>query len=113
MSSTEKQTKICCWCKANTSLVENKKFSQLCKDRAYSICKRCKFPFDNESYFQLDQDRCNSCQKKYIKEKEKRSAVKASLSKIATPKTIKNKKQVTSKKILLTIQLPGTIEQYE
>lgn len=109
--SSEKQTKICCWCKTNTSLVENKKFCQLCKDRAYSICKRCGFPYDNKTYFELDESRCNSCQRKYIKEKEKRKAAKVSKSTIAKPKTVKNKKQVSTQNIILSFKIPAIIEQ--
>lgn len=40
------------------------------------ICKRCRRPFDSPDFFKLDPNRCDSCQRRYIKEREKRETKK-------------------------------------
>lgn len=74
--STEKQLKICSWCNKPTTLLDRKKYCFRCASLMYRECFRCKLPFDNRKYFTLDEKRCNSCQKKYLQEKEKREQSK-------------------------------------
>ena len=48
----------------------------------YKECVRCHRPFPSDKYFQLSDIRCNSCTKKYLKEK---AAVTASIRVLASP----------------------------
>ena len=66
---------VCCYCGIDHSLVEGKQYCLLCQDKMYRECIRCHKPYDSERFFQSNENRCNSCQNKYIKEKENNKAV--------------------------------------
>ena len=62
----------CNWCGKKSPL----KFLKSCKDclnSAVKICSWCSRPFDDSKYFALHPDHCNSCHKKYQKQKIKRN----------------------------------------
>ena len=62
---------ICNWCSFQGKLVKNKPYCQNCLDKSFHECIRCKRPFPHAKYFELNSERCNSCHKKYLKEKKK------------------------------------------
>lgn len=66
--------KQCCWCCRYGILVEGKKYCEKCDKGKVKECKRCKKPYDHVKYFLKDPSgsRCNSCQSKYLKERELR-----------------------------------------
>lgn len=67
----------CIYCGGVEPLVEGKKYCVACIAGIYKECIRCKRPFDDVKHFQLDYDRCNACQNKYLKEKERAQNAKA------------------------------------
>lgn len=62
----------CSWCKQVSSLLPNKSYCVGCKSNMFRECVRCHLPFPDEKYFQAGGNRCNSCQKKYEKERGRR-----------------------------------------
>lgn len=73
--SHEVQTR-CNWCHKFTKLCHGAKHCSTCDTNAYRVCRRCKRPFPSADYFTDDSARCNSCQRKYIKERERREMKK-------------------------------------
>ena len=62
----------CNWCFKN--LLNNgqkKPYCHSCANKCIRECIRCHRPFDSLKYFTDNAERCNSCQKKYIKESNK------------------------------------------
>ena len=78
--------KRCNWCNQNTKLAPNKPYCKACSIKIFRECKRCHKPYPEEKYFEKNENRCNSCQEKYLREREKR------LQKL----TKKNTKELTS-----------------
>lgn len=70
--STSSTSKTCSWCKNFRLLLPNKSYCQSCFEKMHRECSRCHLPFPQSKYFQEGNRRCNSCHKKYLKEKEKR-----------------------------------------
>lgn len=66
--------KRCVWCNKFAVLLEKQKHCGECDAKAFRVCRRCRLPYDDAKYFAKDINRCNSCQLKYLKEKEKREA---------------------------------------
>lgn len=64
--------KTCSWCKAYRPLVSDKTYCHACADKMFRECARCHQPFPDSKYFEDDNRRCNSCHKKYLREREKR-----------------------------------------
>ncbi len=66
----------CNWCGENGALANGKPYCDVCKSRCYRECCRCKRPFEKARFFLLDPNgiRCNSCQHKYLKEKDMASS---------------------------------------
>ena len=63
----------CVWCKGRKPLVTNAKYCQDCYNKRYRLCSRCKVPYPEAKYFdESGSNRCNSCHRKYLKEREKR-----------------------------------------
>ena len=63
----------CNWCATKLGASDCEKYCQNCSDIKYKECKRCHRPFPDERFFELDAERCNACQRKYLKVREKRS----------------------------------------
>lgn len=64
--------KTCNWCKEYKPLHEGKPYCKDCSAKMHKECTRCHLPYPKESYFEINDRRCNACQKKFLKEKEKR-----------------------------------------
>jgi len=77
--------KSCSWCKCPALLVEGKSYCQTCEEKMYKECSRCHLPYPDAKHFKTGQARCNSCQKKYEKEREKRLLNKMNELTSATP----------------------------
>ena len=71
----------CNYCGDETDLVPDKKFCFSCEEKMYRECVRCHLPYNNQYYFLNDKNRCNKCQKIYLKEKEKRKLSKENFKK--------------------------------
>lgn len=65
-------SKTCAWCKNCKSLLSGKPYCSDCSEKMYKECSRCHLPYPEMKYFKLDKQRCNTCQKKYLIEREKR-----------------------------------------
>ena len=63
--------KRCIWCCVKTNLLHGKPYCYKCSELCHKECKRCHRPFPDKKYFTLNTERCNSCQRKYHKEKLK------------------------------------------
>lgn len=74
------EPKVCNWCTKLTKLAKGKKSCNECISQSYRTCRRCQKPYDSKDYFQLDEKRCNACQRKYLKEKQTRETHKRSKS---------------------------------
>lgn len=74
LQSFQKMLHTCVWCKDRKVLMDNAKYCRDCYEKSYKVCIRCKLPYPNAKYFEESggTDRCNSCYKKYVKEREKR-----------------------------------------
>lgn len=68
--------KRCNWCNALVKLVPNKPYCGKCSRNCFRECRRCHRPFPNERHFEKDENRCNACHEKYLKEREKRLEAK-------------------------------------
>lgn len=68
--------KKCNWCNMTVKLLSGKPYCNKCSRQCFKECRRCHRPFPHERYFELDENRCNACQKKYLKEREKRQQTK-------------------------------------
>ena len=79
--------KKCNWCNTKTKLAPNKPYCYRCNEGLYRECSRCHRPYPSEKYFEKNDTRCNSCQEKYLREKEKRQQKKIA---------IKNDKELAS-----------------
>lgn len=66
----------CSYCSKEKSLVKGKTYCFDCSDNCFRECKRCKRPFHDKKYYSFSETRCNSCHKKYLKEKAKREEKK-------------------------------------
>ena len=71
-SENDVPKKRCNWCNQQTKLAPNKPYCKTCESRLFRVCRRCKKPYPSEKYFEKNDLRCNSCQEKYLREKEKR-----------------------------------------
>lgn len=71
-SDFETHTKPCNWCGGFFPFVPGKQFCKKCGDAAFKECRRCHRPYPDESFFELDKERCTSCHKKYLIERTKR-----------------------------------------
>lgn len=70
---------FCIWCNNPVDLVKGKKYCQSCESVMYKECRRCHRPFPSDKYFTSHPDRCNSCQKRYMSEKNSRKKKKDKL----------------------------------
>ena len=72
------ERKACNWCQRCVPLVNAKPYCKKCHNAAYKECVRCHRPLPDEKYFTEDeqQRRCNSCQRKYLLERNRRLAKK-------------------------------------
>ena len=59
----------CNWCQKDKKLVQGKRYCHSCNKRCFRECCRCKRPLDRPTFFTLSPIRCNSCHKRYEKEK--------------------------------------------
>lgn len=72
MKKVMKKHKKCNWCGVQ-KLMENKKlFCQICSEHCLKECAHCHKPYPSLKYFILSDKRCNSCERKYVKQKENR-----------------------------------------
>lgn len=83
---------FCIWCNEGDQLVNGKKYCQNCQMSMYKECCRCHRPFPSEKYFTSHSDRCNSCQKKYLCEKNSRRKRKEKLVYANTDDEVENAK---------------------
>ncbi|XP_074651575.1 uncharacterized protein LOC141906232 [Tubulanus polymorphus] len=90
-----KISKPCLWCNRYVELVEGKQYCKTCEEKMFRECSRCHKPYPDKHCFELDESRCNSCQNKYNKEKEKRKLKQAAL--ITTTTKVGEKKQQVSR----------------
>ena len=67
--------KKCNWCCKKVELIEKKTYCKKCEENCERECIRCHRPFDDLKYFNKNEKRCDSCQLKYEKEKEKRTKI--------------------------------------
>lgn len=68
-----KRKKIYCnWCTNKLGQTDGKRYCQHCAEKMYRECKRCHRPFPEKRFYELDAERCNACQRKFLREKEKR-----------------------------------------
>ena len=74
LPSFQSALQTCIWCKDRKILMVNAKYCKECYQNCYKVCIRCKLPYPEAKYFKESggSDRCNSCYKKYVKEREKR-----------------------------------------
>lgn len=65
---------VCCWCGKNTTpLIKDRKYCLDCDEKKFKECIRCKRPFPDSKYFaDINSLRCNTCTKRYEKEKQRR-----------------------------------------
>ena len=77
--------KKCNYCNKLRELAFNKPYCIRCENNMYKECRRCHKPYDDKKYFTMDTVRCNSCQPKFLKEREKRQ--KRAAAKEVTPGT--------------------------
>ena len=65
--------KSCNWCfTPSVPLVTGKNYCSVCAHYCFKECKRCRWPLPSADFFSLSKERCNTCQKKYLKEVNKR-----------------------------------------
>ena len=68
-------SKQCGWCKNTKPMKPTSKYCLECYVASYRICSRCKIPYPDAKYFSESQSaRCNSCHKKYLKDREARES---------------------------------------
>ena len=91
---TKSLAKTCAWCKTCKSLLSGKPYCSDCSEKMYKECSRCHLPYPEMKYFKLDKQRCNTCQKKYLIEREKR------LQKLRGQKTHPKRPQTEVTKII-------------
>ena len=72
----ENAKKKCNFCLQNVTLIKNKPFCHKCAKNCFRECTRCHKPYNHEKFFELNEVRCNTCQRKYLKEREKREQKK-------------------------------------
>lgn len=65
--------KCCIWCEKSYDLLPTKRYCKCCDQLKYRECIRCGRPLNSRKYFLLDDKRCNSCHRKLLKERIKRS----------------------------------------
>ena len=63
--------KACNWCNQTGKLEDNKLHCAKCSRNCYKECRPCHRPFPHERLYTKDENRCNTCQDKYLKEREK------------------------------------------
>ena len=68
--------KECSYCGKKGQLAQLKTYCLICQKNMAKECIRCKRPHSNLKLFKENSTRCNSCQKKYEKEKEKNTTKK-------------------------------------
>ena len=66
----------CIWCEKLCELLPGKKYCEYCNKNKYLECCRCRRPLNDKKYFLLHNTRCNSCQRKIIKERLKRETAR-------------------------------------
>ena len=68
--------KKCAWCNNNDSnikLVEGKRYCFACDKNKYKECNNCHLPYPDQKYFNTeDSEKCQSCERKLDKQKQKR-----------------------------------------
>lgn len=64
--------KTCVWCNCYGALIPTKPYCKACQQQMVRECRRCKKPYNSLRFFVKDDARCNSCQTKYLKERQKR-----------------------------------------
>jgi len=69
---TSKIVKTFVWCKGYKELVPTKAYCADCCGKMYKECSRCHLHYPDAKFFAQNEKRCNSCQKKYVKERERR-----------------------------------------
>ncbi len=65
---------VCNWC-GTDSFVYNeggKRYCKDCEDKMFKECITCHKPYPTHHSFELNDERCNSCEKRYINSKIKR-----------------------------------------
>jgi hypothetical protein len=98
--SFEANIKPCSWCKQLGTLERNKSYCEHCSAVMFRECIRCKLPYPDKKYFEKNDVRCNTCQLKYLKEKERREANRAKIQqKCSDP--LEMTKHPTKRSILL------------
>lgn len=98
LTSFQGVVKSCVWCKEHTRLKDGKPYCLKCCNRMFQECVRCHFPYPDAKYFSEHDSRCNSCQKKYMKEKERRLVKKRSMEAQSTSCQPSIEKHLTEKR---------------
>lgn len=72
------EKKKCIWCLRYATLLPDQRHCEACDRKGHKYCRRCHQSFDSASYFTLDisKTRCDSCQRKYLREKQQREVKK-------------------------------------
>ena len=77
----EHSRKKCNFCLQTVPLMKSKPYCHKCHKNCFRECSRCHKPYNHEKFFELNEVRCNTCQRKYLKEKEKRDQKKLQVKK--------------------------------
>ena len=93
-SSSEAEVGRCNWCNKMGEYVKGNKFCFSCQNNSFRVCVRCKKPYDDKKYFELDEKRCNTCYKRLAAEREKRLAKKQNKSEKLFPKRKNSESEV-------------------
>ena len=73
---TDSSVKRCSYCNKEKLLVTGKSYCSDCNKNCFRECRRCKRPYHDKKYYAYSETRCNSCHKKYLKERAKREEKK-------------------------------------
>lgn len=65
---------LCSYCGCDAELYPGKKYCKDCHKHCFRECKRCHLPYNDVVHFALHDERCNSCQRKHMREANNRKA---------------------------------------
>lgn len=71
MSDDDEMSELCVSCGEQSPLLMNKPYCVDCKKKLVKECKQCHYPYTTLESFTLHKDKCNTCQKTYLKNKKK------------------------------------------
>lgn len=61
----------CIWCGDNCKSLVKNKYCDACKSKCVRECTTCHKPYPSLRFFKLNNNRCNSCHNRYLKQKQK------------------------------------------